>query len=160
MADHKFTLEEILNEYSADGKRSGIRHTAEQPLSRGTLETEKLVNAATSERPLSRERAGYDTVVPPPENAEELVDIKSTISHIKASKAAQAAQEADAAPVLRERFPTQHLRRENVSFVNAAGAGRYQASYTETGDSGYDGAVKLMEEDAANCSPICPSTIF
>ena len=135
MADHKFTLEEILNEYSADGKRSGIRHTAEQPLSRGTLETEKLVNAATSERPLSRERAGYDTVVPPPENAEELVDIKSTISHIKASKAAQAAQEADAAPVLRERFPTQHLRRENVSFVNAAGAGRYQASYTETGGS-------------------------
>ena len=149
MADHKFTLEEILNEYSADGKRSGIRHTAEQPLSRGTLETEKLVNAATSERPLSRERAGYDTVPPPPENAEELVDIKSTISHIKASKAAQAAQEADAAPVLRERFPTQHLRRENVSFVNAAGAGRYQASYTETGDSGYDGAVKLMEEDTA-----------
>ena len=52
MADHKFTLEEILNEYSADGKRSGIRHTSEQPLSRGTLETEKLVNAATSERPL------------------------------------------------------------------------------------------------------------
>ena len=149
MADHKFTLEEILNEYSADGKRSGIRHTSEQPLSRGTLETEKLVNAATSERPLSRERAGYDTVAPPPENAEELVDIKSTISHIKASKAAQAAQEADAAPVLRERFPTQHLRRENVSFVNAAGAGRYQASYTETGDSGYDGAVKLMEEDTA-----------
>ena len=85
MADHKFTLEEILNEYSADGKRSGIRHTSEQPLSRGTLETEKLVNAATSERPLSRERAGYDTVAPPPENAEELVDIKSTISHIKAS---------------------------------------------------------------------------
>ncbi|MFQ9435829.1 MAG: hypothetical protein ACLR1R_05450 [Ruminococcus callidus] len=149
MADHKFTLEEILNEYSADGKRSGIRHTSEQPLSRGTLETEKLVNAATSERPLSRERAGYDTVAPPPENTEELVDIKSTISHIKASKAAQAAQEADAAPVLRERFPTQHLRRENVSFVNAAGAGRYQASYTETGDSGYDGAVKLMEEDTA-----------
>ena len=149
MADHKFTLEEILNEYSADGKRSGIRHTSEQPLSRGTLETEKLVNAATSERPLSRERAGYDTVAPPPENADELVDIKSTISHIKASKAAQAAQEADAAPVLRERFPTQHLRRENVSFVNAAGAGRYQASYTETGDSGYDGAVKLMEEDTA-----------
>ena len=68
MADHKFTLEEILNEYSADGKRSGIRHTSEQPLSRGTLETEKLVNAATSERPLSRERAGYDTVAPPPEN--------------------------------------------------------------------------------------------
>ena len=66
MADHKFTLEEILNEYSADGKRSGIRHTSEQPLSRGTLETEKLVNAATSERPLSRERAGYDTVAPPP----------------------------------------------------------------------------------------------
>ena len=92
MADHKFTLEEILNEYSADGKRSGIRHTSEQPLSRGTLETEKLVNAATSERPLSRERAGYDTVAPPPENAEELVDIKSTISHIKASKAAQAAR--------------------------------------------------------------------
>ena len=106
MADHKFTLEEILNEYSAAGKRSGIRHTSEQPLSRGTLETEKLVNAATSERPLSRERAGYDTVAPPPENAEELVDIKSTISHIKASKAAQAAQEADAAPVLRERFPS------------------------------------------------------
>ena len=43
MADHKFTLEEILNEYSADGKRSGIRHTSVQPLSRGTLETEKLV---------------------------------------------------------------------------------------------------------------------
>ena len=25
MADHKFTLEEILNEYSEDGRRSGIR---------------------------------------------------------------------------------------------------------------------------------------
>lgn len=52
MADHKFTLEEILNEYSEDGRRSGIRHTSDKPLSHGTLETEKLVNAATSSRPL------------------------------------------------------------------------------------------------------------
>lgn len=32
MADHKFTLEEILNEYSEDGRRSGIRHTSDKPL--------------------------------------------------------------------------------------------------------------------------------
>ena len=56
MADHKFTLEEILNEYSEDGRRSGIRHTSDKPLSHGTLETEKLVNAATSSRPLRQER--------------------------------------------------------------------------------------------------------
>ena len=64
MADHKFTLEEILNEYSEDGRRSGIRHTSDKPLSHGTLETEKLVNAATSSRPLRQEQAGYDQVVP------------------------------------------------------------------------------------------------
>ena len=93
MADHKFTLEEILNEYSEDGRRSGIRHTSDKPLSHGTLETEKLVNAATSSRPLRQEQAGYDQVVPELSagDEEQLVDIKSTISHIKADKAAQAA---------------------------------------------------------------------
>ena len=40
MADHKFTLEEILNEYSEDGRRSGIRQYLDKPLSHGTLETE------------------------------------------------------------------------------------------------------------------------
>ena len=92
MADHKFTLEEILNEYSEDGRRSGIRHTSDKPLSHGTLETEKLVNAATSSRPLRQEQAGYDQVVPELSagDEEQLVDIKSTISHIKADKAAQA----------------------------------------------------------------------
>ena len=149
MADHKFTLEEILNEYSEDGRRSGIRHTSDKPLSHGTLETEKLVNAATSSRPLRQEQAGYDQVVPELSagDEEQLVDIKSTISHIKADKAAQAARDVDAAPVLRERFPTQHLRRENVSFVKAAGAARYGASYPENGDSGYDGAVMLAEPE-------------
>ncbi|WP_449072905.1 hypothetical protein [Ruminococcus sp.] len=149
MADHKFTLEEILNEYSEDGRRSGIRHTSDKPLSHGTLETEKLVNAATSSRPLRQEQAGYDQVVPELSagDEEQLVDIKSTISHIKADKAAQAARDADDAPVLRERFPTQHLRRENVSFVKAAGAARYGASYPENGDSGYDGAVMLAEPE-------------
>ena len=85
MADHKFTLEEILNEYSEDGRRSGIRHTSDKPLSHGTLETEKLVNAATSSRPLRQEQAGYDQVVPELSagDEEQLVDIKSTISHIK-----------------------------------------------------------------------------
>ena len=151
MADHKFTLEEILNEYSEDGRRSGIRHTSDKPLSHGTLETEKLVNAATSSRPLRQEQAGYDQVVPELSagDEEQLVDIKSTISHIKADKAAQAARDVDAAPVLRERFPTQHLRRENVSFVKAAGAARYGASYPENGDSGYDGAVMLAEPETA-----------
>lgn len=151
MADHKFTLEEILNEYSADGKRSGIRRSEESPLSHGTLETEKLVSAATSGRPMRQERAGYHAITheaeAPSEEQEELVDIKSTISHIKASKAAKAAWDADAAPVLRERFPTQHLRRENVSFLNAAGVKNYSASYSESGDAGYDGAVKLMEPE-------------
>ena len=41
MADHKFTLEEILREYDSDGKRSGIRREEDRPLSHGTLETEK-----------------------------------------------------------------------------------------------------------------------
>lgn len=149
MADHNFTLEEILNEYSADGKRSGIRHTSDKPLSHGTLETEKLVSAATSRRPLMQEQAGYDQIVPelPQEDAEQLVDIKSTISHIKADKAAQAARDADAAPVLRERFPTQHLRRD-VSFVRAANQARYTPSYPENGSDSYDGAVKLVESEA------------
>ncbi|MFR4477424.1 MAG: hypothetical protein ACLT3Y_09605 [Ruminococcus callidus] len=35
MADHKFTLEEILNEYSEDGRRSGIRHTRTSPCPTG-----------------------------------------------------------------------------------------------------------------------------
>ena len=93
MADHKFTLEEILREYDSDGKRSGIRREEDRPLSHGTLETEKLVTAATSSRPISQERAGYHAVEPvsAPTPEEDLVDIKSTISHIKANKAAQAA---------------------------------------------------------------------
>lgn len=149
MANHKFTLEEILNEYSADGKRSGIRRTEEQPLSHGTLETEKLVAAATSSRPMHQANAGYHAVIPedPQVGQEELVDIKSTISHIKANKAAQAAQYESAAPVLRERFPTQQLRRENVSFVNAAKVKNYSAAYPENSGEAYDGAVKLLEPE-------------
>lgn len=149
MADHKFTLEEILNEYSADGKRSGIRRTEEQPLSHGTLETEKLVEVATSNRPLHQVNSSYRAVIPEEsqEGQEDLVDIKSTISHIKANKAAQAARYESAAPVLRERFPTQQLRRENVSFVNAAGAKNYNAAYLESSDEAYDGAVKLLEPE-------------
>ena len=151
MADHKFKLEDILNEYSADGKRSGIRRSAEEPLSHGTLETEKLVSAATYHRPLMQEYAGYQTAraESPEAGKEELVDIKSTISHIKASRAQQRAQDADASPVLRERFPTQHLRRENVSFVNAAGVKNHGASYGESGEDAYDGAVKLAEPQYA-----------
>ncbi|MFR0950548.1 MAG: hypothetical protein ACLSFT_08485 [Ruminococcus callidus] len=148
MADHKFTLEEILNEYSADGKRSGIRHTSEQPLSRGTLETEKLVNAATSERPLSRERAGYDTVAPPPENAEELVDIKSTISHIKASKAAQAAQEADAAPCCGNAFPPSTSGGKTCPLSTPPVPDGIRPLHRNRRQR-HDGAVKLMEEDTA-----------
>ena len=100
MADHKFTLEEILREYDSDGKRSGIRREEDRPLSHGTLETEKLVTAATSSRPISQERAGYHAVEPvsAPTPEEDLVDIKSTISHIKANKAAQAALDAGASP--------------------------------------------------------------
>ena len=121
MADQKFTLEEILSEYTPDGKRSGIQKADDRPLAHGKLETEKLLNAATSDRPMPSGSGGYRHVAEqPPQPEEELVDIKSTISHIKAAQSAQRAQEAAASPVMRERFPTQSLQREQVSFVTPA----------------------------------------
>lgn len=147
MADHKFTLEEILREYDSDGKRSGIRREEDRPLSHGTLETEKLVTAATSSRPISQERAGYHAVEPvsAPTPEEDLVDIKSTISHIKANKAAQAALDAGASPVLRERFPTQKINRGGVSYLQSADSRTRHSLYPE--NDGYDNAVKLAEPD-------------
>ena len=147
MADHKFTLEEILREYDSDGKRSGIRREEDRPLSHGTLETEKLVTAATSSRPISQERAGYHAVEPvsAPTPEEDLVDIKSTISHIKANKAAQAALDAGASPVLRKRFPTQKINRGGVSYLQSADSRTRHSLYPE--NDGYDNAVKLAEPD-------------
>ncbi len=151
MADHKFTLEEILNEYSEDGKRSGIQRTKKGPISHGKLETEKLVIAATSKAPLARGRAGYREVRRslPEDNEEKLVDIKSTISHIKAAKEATAAKESEIPELMRERFPTQQLRRGKVSFIHAAGAKQYSNTYVSQGENSYDGAVKLIEEESA-----------
>ena len=101
MADQKFTLEEILSEYTPDGKRSGIQKADDRPLAHGKLETEKLLNAATSDRPMPSGSGGYRHVAEqPPQPEEELVDIKSTISHIKAAQSAQRAQEAAASPVM------------------------------------------------------------
>lgn len=149
MANQKFTLEEILNEYNSDGKRSGIRRSEDAPLAKGTLETEKLLSAVTSNRPLSRERGGYRTIPQEEQTAplpqEELVDIKSTISHIKASKEAQEAREAGTSPVLRERFPTQHLSRNKVSFLQSAGAKGRGVDYMESHEETYDAAVKLQQ---------------
>lgn len=144
MAEQKFTLEEILNEYSADGKRSGIQHSGAQPLSHGTIETEKLLMAATSKKPLSQAQAGYQAVTPPEQpSEEELVDIKSTISRIHASKAVREAETAEIPPSIRARFSTQPLQRERVSFLRAEGARQYPPAYTTQGSSGYDSAVKL-----------------
>ncbi len=94
-----------------------------------------------------RNKAGYDQVVPELSagDEEQLVDIKSTISHIKADKARRRQEMSTLPRCCGSAFPTQHLRRENVSFVKAAGAARYGASYPENGDSGYDGAVMLAE---------------
>ncbi len=93
MADHKFTLEEILNEYIADGKRSGIRHTAEQPLSRGTLETEKdKVRAKNTGKPVDKdiERLEIDilnkllhTGITPPSLKELSTEMKKSDKQIK-----------------------------------------------------------------------------
>ena len=142
MADQKFTLEEILSEYTPDGKRSGIQKADDRPLAHGKLETEKLLNAATSDRPMPSGSGGYRHVAEqPPQPEEELVDIKSTISHIKAAQSAQRAQEAAASPVMRERFPTQSLQREQVSFVNAGNARTAGNTYADDGISAYDGAV-------------------
>lgn len=147
MADQKFTLEEILSEYTPDGKRSGIQKTDDRPLAHGKLETEKLLNAATSDRPMPGGSGGYRHVAEqPPQPEEELVDIKSTISHIKAAQSAQRAQEAAASPVMRERFPTQSLQREQVSFVNAGNARAAGNTYADDGISAYDGAVKVEED--------------
>ena len=74
------------------------------------------------------------------------MDIKSTISHIKAAQSAQRAQEAAASPVMRERFPTQSLQREQVSFVNAGNARAAGNIYADDGISAYDGAVKVEED--------------
>lgn len=149
MAQQKFTLEEILNEYSADGKRSGIRREDDTPLSHGTLETEKLVNAATSRRPMQENRAGYRTITEAdsPADGEELVDIKYTISQIKAAKTAHEIHSQAGSPLLQERFPTQHLRRSSVSFINAANAAS-RGAYGESGEDSYDGAVKLTVPEA------------
>ncbi len=152
MAKTKFTLEEILNEYSADGKRSGFRRDDTTPVSHGTLETEKLVSAATSSRPMTGNRAGYRPVSHTdfPENEEELVDIKSTISQIKAAKTSKEIHQAAVSPLLQERFPTQELQRSNVSFVNAVGIKNRGSAYAETGEDSYDGAVLLTEPDTAD----------
>lgn len=150
MADQKFTLEEILKEYSADGKRSGIQKADNKPIAPGKLETEKLLNAATSHRPMpysSTYRAVASTSPPAEEPQESLVDIKSTISQIKAAQEAQRIQEAKTAPVLRERFPTQKLRREQVSFLGAGGARTAGNGYPSDGISEYDGAVKVASSE-------------
>ena len=143
----KYKLEDILNEYGPDGKRSGIRRDENKSLAHGTLETEKLIAAATSRKPLSQQRSGYHSISnePPAEETqpEDLVDIKSTISSIKAQKDAAAARDADVSPMLREHFPTQHLRREGVSYLRSGNRARYAAA--ENGDD-YDGAVMVVSE--------------
>ena len=58
----KYKLEDILNEYGPDGKRSGIRRDENKSLAHGTLETEKLIAAATSRKPLSQQRSGYHSI--------------------------------------------------------------------------------------------------
>lgn len=143
----KFTLEEILNEYDSEGKRSGIRRSDNTPLSHGTLETEKLVHAAISGRPMFQGDAGYRTVTKEKteENLEELVDIKSTISQIKAEKTAREIHSSAGAPLLQERFPTQQLRRERISFVNAVQKGL--TSYPVHTEDSYDAAMKIYEEE-------------
>lgn len=145
----KYKLEDILNEYGPDGKRSGIQRDDSRPLPHGTLETEKLVTAATSKRPLTWEQSGYRAISEEPEETspEELVDIKSTISSIKANKEAQATRNASVSPLLRERFPTQHLKREGISYLNSGGRSRYASA--ESGSEVYDGAIKLMPSEQA-----------
>ena len=71
MADQKFTLEEILSEYTPDGKRSGIQKADDRPLAHGKLETEKLLNAATSDRPMPSGSGGYRHVAEQPPQPEE-----------------------------------------------------------------------------------------
>ena len=149
----KFTVEEILREYSSDGKRSGIRREENKPSAQGTLETEKLLTMTMREKPLSQEKVGYHTVIEQPAipqpSEEDLVDIKSTIYHIKAQKQKKAARDAGVSPLLRERFPTQHLNRERVSYLKANGQGGVTAVVPGIADEPYDGAVKLTRSDAA-----------
>ncbi len=140
----KFTVEDILREYSADGKRSGVRREENRPSVHGTLETEKLLSMTTRERPLSRETVGYHSIEasqqPDDMTEEELVDIKSTINQIKAKKQNIAAENAAVSPFLREHFPTQHLKREGVSYLHA-NSGQTLPEHTDTP---YDDAVKLV----------------
>ncbi len=148
MAEQKFTIEEILNEYSADGKRSGIRRDESAPVSRGTLETEKLVNAATSRRPMLESDAGYRPVPEEPAlpDEEQLVDIKSTISQIKAAKTSREIHRQAASSLLKERFPTQELRRDRVSYVHAMRR-QNQAIHADAGEDYYGGAMILPETE-------------
>lgn len=136
----KFTIEDILEEYSPDGKRSKIQQDADQPLAHGTLETEKLLSAATSDRPLPDIQSGYHHVTKKAESQEELVDIKSTISNIKAKKDAQTALNLGGSPLIREHFPTQELKREAVSYIKS-GRGSYEDQ--KISSESYDSAVKL-----------------
>lgn len=140
-----FQLEDILKEYGPDGKRSGIQCDTSRPMPRGTLETEKLVSAATSQRPLMQEKAGYRSATEPEVEEvqlEDLVDIKSTISQIKAQKDARTAHSADVSPLLRERFPTQHLKCGDISYLNSGRKQRFDDA--ENVGEVYDGVVKLM----------------
>ncbi len=159
----KYSVEEILKEYGPDGKRSGIRESRSQPLSHGTLESEKILLAATSSEPLKKEKVGYRSTTSHLEEKtssepsdEELVDIKSTISNIRAQKVARKAQEGTISPVVRERFPTQYLQRNNVSYLksNRMSGPSYSAnSYnnpsnqtSSTSEESYHPQIRMMND--------------
>ena len=238
----KYTVDDILDEYSPDGKKSGIQKDKDTSFSHDTFETEKLLHALTSDKPLSQsteEKAGYhtrqttprsstytrtsqpvshvkeapvnaptaqyqrtsqpvshvkeapanaptaqyqrtsqpvshvkeapanaptaqyqrtsqpvshvqdvapeDTVIDLPMDTlpeENLVDIKSTIANIKIQKAKQAQRNEGVAAVSREKFPTQQLRRDHVSYVKS---GRQNTPTPSYDGVGYDGVVKVEE---------------
>lgn len=132
----KYTVEEILREYAPEGRQNGSVRTRQRQTPRAT----------TLQRP--------DPPAQEPEQApqEDLVDIRHTISAIKSRKARQAREQEKAPAILRERFPTQHLQRDRVSYIRAD-----KQHFSATNSAEYDSAVKLAAPASAGETILRPS---
>lgn len=143
MADQKFSVDEILREYDPAGKRSGIRKVSQDVSSQSTLQSQKLIGAATSRKPISHEKTGYE-VVPEPAveevQEENLIDIQSTINKIKENRMKQEQEVEIENPFLQEQFPTQEIQRGQISYVNAKNSVNRPVN-----DLGYDEAVRVFD---------------
>lgn len=144
MADHKFTLEEILSEY---GEKEPDKKTSDRKSSSGKLETHKLLSKTAagttpqygSERPASFRRA----------------EEESKINRIKREVRSSGSTKADIESSRTAAFQTLELMREKVSFVNSAAANPQTAPAPKNDRiDGYEGAVRMTEKEQEKGAPI------